>query len=240
MLLKNDGMLPLNAERRSSVAVIGEDAAPGAQTIGGGSGTVTSAGTYTPISASRTGWPAPARRSRTTTGPTRPRPPRWPSPPMSRCVFASDNYGHEEADNTSLNLPGDQDALISAVAAANPHTIVVLNDNSAILMPWLNQVSGVFEGFYDGQEWGQAIAALLFGDVNPSGHLPVTFPTSLSAGAREHRGAVAGHQRLGAVLRGPGHRLPLVRRQQRHTAVPVRVRPVLHHVPLQQPRRRRA
>src|SRR6266568_1369698 len=78
-------------------------------------------------------------------------------------VFASDNYGHEEADNTSLNLPGNQDALISAVAAANPHTIVVLNDNSAILMPWLNQVAAVFEGFYDGQEWGQAIAALLFG-----------------------------------------------------------------------------
>jgi beta-glucosidase len=58
---------------------------------------------------------------------------------------------------------------------------VVLNNNAAILMPWLNQVAGVFEGFYDGQQWGQAIAALLFGDVNPSGHLPITFPTSLSA-----------------------------------------------------------
>jgi beta-glucosidase len=96
-------------------------------------------------------------------------------------VFASDNYGHEESDTTTLNLPNNQDALISAVAAANPHTIVVLNDNSAILMPWLNQVAGVFEGFYDGQDWGTAIAALLFGDVNPSGHLPISFPTSLSA-----------------------------------------------------------
>jgi beta-glucosidase len=55
------------------------------------------------------------------------------------------------------------------------------NQASAILMPWLNQVAGVFEGFYDGQEWGQAIAALLFGDVNPSGKLPITFPTSLTA-----------------------------------------------------------
>jgi len=96
-------------------------------------------------------------------------------------VFASDNYGNEEHDSTTLNLPNNQDALISAVAAANPHTIVVLNDNSAILMPWLNQVAGVFEGFYDGQEWGTAIAALLFGDVDPSGKLPVTFPTSLTA-----------------------------------------------------------
>jgi beta-glucosidase len=95
-------------------------------------------------------------------------------------VFASDNYGHEEADNASLNLPNSQDALIAAVAAANPRTIVVLNDNSAILMPWLNQVAGVFEGFYDGQEYGQGIAALLFGDVNPSGKLPLTFPASLS------------------------------------------------------------
>ncbi|MFC0440057.1 glycoside hydrolase family 3 C-terminal domain-containing protein [Kutzneria buriramensis] len=96
-------------------------------------------------------------------------------------VFASDNYRHEEADSASLNLPDNQDALISAVAAANPRTIVVLNDNSAILMPWLNQVAGVFEGFHDGQVWGKAVAALLFGDANPSGHLPVTFPTSLSA-----------------------------------------------------------
>ena len=55
-------------------------------------------------------------------------------------IFASDNYGHEEADTTTLNLPNNQDALISAVAAANPNTIVVLSDNSAIMMPWLNQV----------------------------------------------------------------------------------------------------
>src|SRR5260370_16640962 len=96
-------------------------------------------------------------------------------------VFASDNYGHEEAYNTTFNLPTTQDALIPAVAAASPNTIVVLNDNSAILMPWLNQVAGVFEGFYDGQEVGQAVAALLFGDVNPSGHLPISFPTSLTA-----------------------------------------------------------
>ncbi|WP_327287017.1 discoidin domain-containing protein [Streptomyces sp. NBC_01198] len=181
VLLKNNGALPLNpAALPSGVAVIGVDGGPGTQTIGGGSGTVTSSGTYTPVIGIQqrladtgtkvtynegTDVNAAADLARTSS---------------VAVVFASDNYGHEEADNASLNLPGNQDALISAVAAANPHTIVVLNDNSAILMPWLNQVAGVFEGFYDGQQYGQGIAALLFGDVNPSGHLPVTFPASLS------------------------------------------------------------
>jgi beta-glucosidase len=66
------------------------------------------------------------------------------------------------------------------VAAANPRTIVVLHTNSAVTMPWLSQVQGVFEGFYSGQQVGTAIAGLLFGDVNPSGKLPVTFPVSLA------------------------------------------------------------
>ena len=181
VLLKNNGTLPLNTAALSSVAVIGQDAGPGTQTIGGGSGTVTSPGTYTPIIGIQDRLAGTSTKAVFNDG----------SDPVAAAalakssdvavVFASDNYGHEEADNTSLNLPNNQDALISAVAAANPRTIVVLNDNAAILMPWLNQVAGVFEGFYDGQSWGQGIAALLFGDVNPSGHLPVTFPTSLAA-----------------------------------------------------------
>ena len=66
------------------------------------------------------------------------------------------------------------------MAAANPNTIVVLNTGSAVTMPWLNSVAGVFESWYPGQQDGTAMAALLFGDVNPSGKLPVTFPKSLS------------------------------------------------------------
>ncbi|MYS24828.1 MULTISPECIES: glycoside hydrolase family 3 C-terminal domain-containing protein, partial [unclassified Streptomyces] len=180
VLLKNNGVLPLNTAGLSSVAVIGVDAGPGAQTIGGGSGTVTSTGTYTPIIGIQDRLAGTSTSVTYNDGSDQASAAALAKSSSVAVVFASDNYGHEEADNTSLNLPGNQDALIAAVAAANPHTIVVLNDNSAVMMPWLNQVAGVFEGFYDGQEWGQAIAALLFGDVNPSGHLPVTFPTSLS------------------------------------------------------------
>jgi beta-glucosidase len=181
VLLKNNGILPLNPSGGKSIAVIGVDAGAGVQTIGGGSGTVTSPGTYTPIYSIQQRLAGTSDTVSYNDGTDQASAVAMAQASNVAIVFASDNYGHEEADNTSLNLPGNQDALISAVAAANPNTIVVLNDNSAILMPWLNQVAGVFEGFYDGQDWGQAIAALLFGDVNPSGHLPVTFPTSLSA-----------------------------------------------------------
>ena len=68
--------------------------------------------------------------------------------------------------------------MIQAVAQANPHTIVVLNTGAPVLMPWLSQVQGVVEAWYPGQEDGNAIAAVLFGDVNPSGKLPMTFPAS--------------------------------------------------------------
>jgi beta-glucosidase len=94
-------------------------------------------------------------------------------------VFAN-NFESEGSDLTSIDLPGDQNQLISAVAAANPNTIVVLNTGSAVTMPWLSSVAGVLENWYPGQEDGNAIAALLFGDVNPSGKLPVSFPKSLA------------------------------------------------------------
>jgi beta-glucosidase len=96
-------------------------------------------------------------------------------------VFVNDTTG-EGSDRTGLGLPGDQDALISAVAAVNRHTVVVLNTGGPVLMPWLNQVSGVVEAWYPGQEDGNAIADVLFGDVNPSGKLPMTFPASQSQG----------------------------------------------------------
>lgn len=94
-------------------------------------------------------------------------------------VFANDEES-EGSDRSGLNLPNNQDQLIEAVAQANPHTIVVLNTGAPVLMPWLNQVQGVVEAWYPGQEDGNAIAAVLFGDVNPSGKLPMTFPTSAS------------------------------------------------------------
>src|SRR4051794_3700184 len=92
-------------------------------------------------------------------------------------VFVND-IRTEGADLPTLALPGDQDALIEAVAAANPHTVVVLDTGGPVLTPWRDKVAGIFEAWYPGQENGDAIASLLFGDVNPSGKLPVTFPRS--------------------------------------------------------------
>lgn len=94
-------------------------------------------------------------------------------------VFAS-KYESEGYDVGDIDLGTAQNNLVSAVAAANPNTVVVLNTGSAVTMPWLAAVKGVVEAWYPGQEDGNAIAALLYGDVNPSGKLPVTFPASLS------------------------------------------------------------
>jgi beta-glucosidase len=90
-------------------------------------------------------------------------------------VFVND-LRTEGQDVRTLALPAYQDRLIAAVAAANPRTVVVLNTAGAVLMPWLNRVAGVVEAWYPGQENGNAIAAVLFGDVNPAGRLPITFP----------------------------------------------------------------
>src|SRR6185312_1683727 len=76
----------------------------------------------------------------------------------------------------SLTLSNEQNLLIQVVAAANPRTIVVLATGGPALMPWLDQVPAVLESWYGGQEQGNALASILFGDVTPSGKLPVTFP----------------------------------------------------------------
>ncbi len=180
VLLKNNGVLPLNPNGTESVAIIGTNAGAGVITGGGGSGSATSSGTYTPLYGIQQRTAGTNVKVAYDDGTNQTTAVALAQSSNVAIVFAYDDYGHEESDNTTLNLPNNQDALISAVAAANPNTIVVLSDNSAIMMPWLNQVAGVFETFYQGQEFGQSIAALLFGDVNPSGHLPITFPASLS------------------------------------------------------------
>jgi beta-glucosidase len=93
-------------------------------------------------------------------------------------VFAYDE-GTEGRDRSSLSLPGVQDALITAVAAANPRTVVVLNNGAPVLMPWADRVAGILQMWYPGQEGADATAAILLGEASPSGRLPVTFPRRL-------------------------------------------------------------
>jgi beta-glucosidase len=93
-------------------------------------------------------------------------------------VFAT-QWSAEGMDQKDLSLPNHQDDLIAAVAKANPHTVVVLETGDPVTMPWLDQVGAVVEAWFPGTCGGEAIARVLTGEVNPSGHLPITFPASL-------------------------------------------------------------
>ncbi len=98
-------------------------------------------------------------------------------------VFAT-QWTTEAQDVETLSLPNDQDTLIAAVAAANPETTVVLETGGPVLMPWIDDVSAVVQAWYPGQRGGEAIARVLFGQVNPSGRLPITFPRSADQAPR--------------------------------------------------------
>ncbi|MCP5395313.1 MAG: glycoside hydrolase family 3 C-terminal domain-containing protein [Sphingomonadaceae bacterium] len=93
-------------------------------------------------------------------------------------VFA-DKFAAETMDHPDLSLDGEQDALIASLAGANPKIVVVLETGNPVDMPWHDQVPAILAAWYGGQEGGTAIARILTGRVNPSGHLPVTFPRSV-------------------------------------------------------------
>ena len=88
-------------------------------------------------------------------------------------------YESEGNDRPNMDLPGAQDALVAAVAAANPRTIVVVNAGSPVAMPWADQVAAIMLAYFPGQENGHAVARLLMGDVSPSGKLSVSWPKRL-------------------------------------------------------------
>jgi beta-glucosidase len=178
VLLKNSGsVLPLTSADKS-IAVIGADASTSPQTVGGGSAGVSSSGTVTPLQ----GIQAAAPTGTTVTynnGSSDSSAASAAAAASVAVVFA--NLGESEgSDLTSIDLGTAQDNLITSVSAANPNTIVVLNTGSAVTMPWLSSVKGVLEAWYPGQQDGTAIASVLYGNSNPSGHLTVSFPTSLS------------------------------------------------------------
>ncbi|MFZ0393917.1 MAG: glycoside hydrolase family 3 C-terminal domain-containing protein [Terracidiphilus sp.] len=200
VLLKNSaGLLPLNAASIQSIAVIGGHADVGVMS-GGGSSQVSPAGgnpvppppelLRNPLesfaliavyfrSAPLKGIQAMAPRAVVQFDPgTDPASAAATAKKSQVAIVFLTQHESEGMDLASLSLPDNQDALVQAVAAANPHTIVVLENGGAVLMPWIDQVPAVLEAWYPGIRGGEAIANILFGNVNPSGHLPITFPVS--------------------------------------------------------------
>lgn len=92
------------------------------------------------------------------------------------CAGLSMDWESEGFDRPDMNLPGHLDALIAAVAAANPRTVVVLQSGTPVSMPWLSDVPALLQAWYGGNETGNGLADVLFGDVNPSGKLSLSFP----------------------------------------------------------------
>jgi beta-glucosidase len=101
------------------------------------------------------------------------------SAPVAVVVVADDTES-EGADRPDLRLPSAQNALVSAVAKVNPHTVVVIQAGAPITMPWIADVPAILDTWYPGQTDGRALANVLYGKVDPSGHLPVTFPVKLA------------------------------------------------------------
>ncbi|MFF2076277.1 glycoside hydrolase family 3 C-terminal domain-containing protein [Kitasatospora sp. NPDC058162] len=181
VLLRNErAALPLDAARLKSVAVIGPWA-DRAYTGGGGSSHVTpyAEHTVTPRQgiAARVG---PNTEVRYHPGDDADAAAALATGADAAVVVVGDEET-EGADRGSLHLSDADDALIRAVARANPRTVVVLDTGGPVTMPWLDTVPAVVEAWYPGEQSGAALADVLFGDVDPAGRLPVTFPTSADA-----------------------------------------------------------
>jgi beta-glucosidase len=176
-MLKNDHALPLDASKLKSIAVIGPNATK--FVTGGGSGNVTPFSVVTALDGikARAGSGVKVTSAdgsdATAAAAT--------AKAADVAVVVVGDYETEGADRQCLTLEcpnanGDQDGLIQAVAAAQPNTIVVLETGGPVLTPWRDKVKGLLEAWYPGESGGTAIARVLFGDVDPGGRLPVTFP----------------------------------------------------------------
>ncbi|HSZ02182.1 MAG TPA: glycoside hydrolase family 3 C-terminal domain-containing protein [Terriglobales bacterium] len=195
VLLKNESaLLPLDAAKLHTIAVIGAHSDVG-MISGGGSAQVDPPGgnAIMPPGKGATTWQAQIWFPTSPLTAIRAKAPRAnvqydPGTDISSAaalartadvaiVFAY-QWESEGMDLDSLSLSGNQNDLIEKVAAANPHTIVVLETGGPATMPWVDQVSGILETWYAGSSGAGAVANVLFGDVNPSAKLPITFPKS--------------------------------------------------------------
>jgi beta-glucosidase len=176
VLLKNEGgILPLKVAKLKSIAVIGP-AAVKAVPGGGGSSRVAPLYTVDPVDGIR------QRAGEKVTVSFSDGADSSQAAALARAaditIVMVGDVASEGRDH-SISLSGNQDDLVKAVAAANPRIVVVIKSGSAVLMPWVGQVPAILEAWYPGEEDGNAVAAVLFGDFNPSGKLPITFPRSL-------------------------------------------------------------
>jgi beta-glucosidase len=208
VLLKNKNLLPLDSTRVRSIAVIGANAAA-EFAHGGGSANIKTpyeitalqgisnrAGANVRITYSP-GYIAPAGGGRGRRGAGAPPPPVADNTNLVADAVAAakaadvvifvgglnhnGGYDAEGADRPNLKLPGGQDELLQKIVAANPKTVVVFMGGGAVEMgSWLDKTPAVLYAWYGGLEGGHALARVLFGDVNPSGKLPCTFPRQLS------------------------------------------------------------
>ena len=177
VLLKNDGdFLPLNANKLYNIALIGPFAA-GAMTGGEGSSHVLPLYAISPLAGIERRAGAMAKVQLADGRDIRKAVALAASADV---VIVMVGDSETEGKDHPITLAGNQDELVEAVAAANPHTVVVLKTGSAVLMPWVDKVPAILEAWYPGEEDGNAVAAVLFGDVNPSGKLPITFPKQLA------------------------------------------------------------
>jgi len=196
LLKNNQSILPLDASKIHSIAVIGPHADVG-MISGGGSAQVDPPGgnAIMPPGKGQTHWqdhiwfPTSPLRAIRAKAPSANVQFDSGTDPASAAALAKSadvavvfayEWESEGMDLDNLTLPENQDALIAQVAAANPRTVVVLETGTAVTMPWADQVGGILEAWYAGSRGADAVANILFGDVNPSAKLPMTFPRSVA------------------------------------------------------------
>jgi len=197
VLLKNDhNQLPLDAETVHSIAVIGPHADVG-MISGGGSAQVDPPGgnAIMPPGKGQTRWLEPVWFPTSPLKAIRAKVPHASvqfdsgADPAAAAALAKSadvaiifayQWESEDMDLDSLSLPEHQDELIEQVATANPHTVVVLETGGPVTMPWVDHASAILEAWYAGSSGADAVTNVLFGEVNPSAKLPLTFPRSVA------------------------------------------------------------
>ncbi|MEG1004986.1 MAG: glycoside hydrolase family 3 C-terminal domain-containing protein [Bacteroides sp.] len=205
LLQNNRNLLPIDVRQTKRILVVGENAVK-RMTIGGGSSSLKVKYEVSPLEGIRArvgssaeviyapGYASPAVAEQDVKGAKAEQKEIDPVALRNQAVEAAreadvvlfigglnknDGQDSEGNDRASLSLPYEQDALIAQLAAANPNTAVVILSGNAVAMPWVREVPAIVEAWYSGTEAGHALASILFGDVNPSGKLPFTFPARL-------------------------------------------------------------